>query len=55
MLRVLSLAIAGALLAASAATVAAASPTPVDPATLIPPPNPSFDWTCQSSPGQVVR
>ena len=53
MLRMLSVAIAGLLLAASAATVAAASPTPVDPASLIPPPNPSFEWTCQST-GQRI-
>jgi len=49
----LSLAIACVLLSASAATVAAASPTPVDPATLTPPANPSFDWTCQST-GQRI-
>ena len=38
------------LLSAAAPTALAAGPTPVDPSTLTPPPNPSYDWTCVQHP-----
>jgi hypothetical protein len=37
------------LLLAVATPATAASPQPVDPATLTPPPNPNFDWNCVSN------
>jgi hypothetical protein len=38
---------------ALAPTAAASSPVAVDPSSLIPPPNPNFDWTCTSN-GQRI-
>src|SRR3954447_5554745 len=38
------------MLGAAAPTALAGGPTAVDPSTLIPPPNPSYDWTCLQHP-----
>jgi hypothetical protein len=46
MRRLLAIVATGLLVAAAAPAAFAAAPTPVDPSTLTPPPNPNFTWSC---------
>jgi hypothetical protein len=50
MRRLIALVATGLLVAASAPAALAGAPTPVDPLTLTPPPNPNFTWTCLAYP-----